>query len=378
MGDPRKRARFAIATVLVSVMGLAAGGPVVAHRNDPPATERARQGVGYLVRHQKSDGSLPGFSPLGSTADAVQAMVAARRARGAIDRAMAYVEGPVIDTAALGQKAKALMAVVAAGRDPRNVGGHHDLIEEIESTQQPSGQYAVAEDDSAGAVISHALAMLALSAADQPPSLEAARWLIDAQCADGGWQYDEPADASDDDHCFDAAQVEPSADFSRSDTNTTSYAVQALALYRETAQPAVDPFTFFVSARDQIKGGYVYDPQVKCGSGTVTASCFLTDTNSTALVIEAHVAAGRRLPAGVLHALEHLQYRSCGKLAGAFAFTWTRRDGKLRREPSAEAAANGGASNIGATVEGILGLLRRNQPVPPAAVTRPAPSVRPC
>lgn len=375
---PNRRARATVAAGLATLLSLAAAGPVVAHKNDPTPTRKARLAVRYLVRHQKADGSVPGFSPLGSTADAVQAMVAARRAPGALEEAIAFVEGPVIDDAGLGQKAKVLMAVVAAGRDPRDVGGHHDLIQEIESTQQPDGRYALAEGDFSGAVISHALAMLALTAADQPPSPEAAQWLIEAQCEDGGWQYDEPSDATDDQHCFDATQTEPSADFSRSDTNTTSYAVQALAAYPVAQQLAADPFAFFETARDEIKGGYVYDPQSKCRGAVLPPACFLTDANSTSLVIQAHVAEQRPLPGRVLHALEHLQYRTCGQVAGASAFTWTSRDGQLRREPSAADARKGGASNVGATIEAIFGLLRRSQPVAAAEVTKPAPSARAC
>lgn len=374
--DPRKRLRACAALALS--MCVALSGPVVAHSNDPSPARRARLAVRYLVRHQQDDGTMRGFSPLGSTADAVQAMVAAGRAPKAIAEAISYIEGPVIDDAPLGQKAKVLMAVVAAGRDPRNVAGHHDLVAEIESTQQPSGRYAVAEGDPSGAVISHALAMLALTAAGEPPSPEAAQWLIDAQCGDGGWQYDEPAGSADDEHCFDAAQTEPGADFSRSDTNTTSYAVQALARYPLADRLVADPFAFFETARDQIKGGYVYDPQSRCREAALPPACFVTDANSTALVIEAHVAGERTLPGGVLHALEHLQYRTCGKVAGAFAFTWTIRDGKLRRDPSAAAARDGSASNVGATIEGIMGLLRRSQPVPALEVTLAPPSPRPC
>lgn len=375
---PTRRLRIFAAAGLALSMCLTVAAPVAAHRDDPSPAKRARLAVRYLVRHQQDDGTIRGFSPLGSTADAVQAMVAAGRAPKAIDKAIGYIEGPVIDDAHLGQKAKALMAVVAAGRDPRNVAGHHDLVAEIESTQQPSGQYAVAEDDFSGAVISHALAMLALQAAGEPPSPEAAQWLIDAQCGDGGWQYDEPADSADDEHCFDAAQAEPSADFSRSDTNTTSYAVQALARYPLADQLVADPFAFFETARDEIKGGYVYDPQSRCREAAVTPACFVTDANSTALVIQAYVAEERTLPGGVVHALEHLQYRTCGQLAGALAFTWTLRDGKLRRDPSPSAARDGGASNIGATIEGVLGLLRRSQPVPAVEVTTAAPSPRRC
>src|SRR5687768_1730183 len=83
---------------------------------------RARHAVRYLVTQQQPDGSIPAFSPEGSTADAVVAMVAARRAPAAIEEAVAYLKtiGPDVP---LGQKAKIVLALVAAGDDPRDVNG---------------------------------------------------------------------------------------------------------------------------------------------------------------------------------------------------------------------------------------------------------------
>ena len=60
------------ARVIVGSIGVArrAAG---AHRRRP----RAERGVAYLASQQQPDGSIPAFSPVGSTADAVLAFVAA-------------------------------------------------------------------------------------------------------------------------------------------------------------------------------------------------------------------------------------------------------------------------------------------------------------
>ncbi|MDQ3941155.1 MAG: terpene cyclase/mutase family protein [Actinomycetota bacterium] len=332
----------------------------------PDDRRRARLGVRYLVTQQAEDGSITAFSTVGSTADAVMGFVAARRAPRAIDEAVEFLRarGPEVP---LGQKAKIVMALVAAGEDPRDVEGR-DLIAEIEATQTAEGQYATTPGDFAGEVTSHILAMLALEAAGAVPDPQADRWLIAAQCADGGWQFDEPATDADDEHCFTGS----AEDFARSDSNTTSYAVQALIATEPAIDPAVDPFTFFPRARDPIKRGWIYDPASRCNAETRPPDCFLTDANSTALVIQAYVAADKPIPRGGGRALAALKYAApCGRLAGAFAFTWEERGGELRRSPARDEAR--GPSVVGATIAAIPGLLRKPFPIAHAPVTKPPP-----
>ncbi|HWC14735.1 MAG TPA: hypothetical protein VG929_09075 [Actinomycetota bacterium] len=363
----KQRSVRACALSLVVVLGGAAVAPAA-----PGPTRRARLGTRYIVERQTSDGSVPGFSPAGSTADAVIAMVAARRAPRAIRRALLFLEKAASE-ASLGQKAKIVLAVVAAGGDPRSFGGR-DLVADIKASQQPDGQYAEAGDFTA--VTTHALAMLALEAAGEPHPASADRWLVDAQCPDGGWQYDRPHDDAEDAHC----QLSPGAPGSEfdaaSDTNVTAYAVQALAATAVAIDPAVDPFDYFASARDKRKGGYRYSHQ-EILFGTQQ----YTDANSTALVLQAFVATGRDVPGAARKALGALQYpRRCGRTRGAFAYTWVADDnGKLRRSPSRrEAALKTDVSSIGATIAAIPGLVLKALPLPPAEVTRAAPARKRC
>ena len=112
-----------------------------------------------------------------------------------------------------------------------------------------------------------------------------------------------------------------------------------------SARSPHDPFAFFDTVRDPLHRGWAYS------TGFIT-----TDTNSTALVLQAYAAAGIEAPTGGPKALRQLQDLSCG----AWAFTW---DGDEPGEPDV------GAS-IGA-VPGILGIPfplggRVSASVPPA------------
>ena len=310
--------------------------------------QRARDGAGYVASHQKANGSIPAFSPIGSTADAIVSFVAAGRGAGNVTDALRYLSQQVGagNVTGVGLRAKVVMAAVAAGKDPRTFGGSN-LVSQILQTQRPNGRYGAST-----AVYDQALAMLALAASGAGPSKRATSWLASAQCDDGGWQYDAPAVRTDDRHCLDG--VDPSTDFFESDTNTTSLAVQALAVGRGNAAPANDPFAFFSSLRDPQFGGWGY-----------TWGLETTDANSTALVIQAYAASGTPLPSGALGALNALQYRSCG----AWAYSWTDdgHGGFARTSP-----------DVGATIGAILGALQRPLPVDSRPVTKPAPSEPSC
>ena len=296
----------------------------------PTRTRRARVAVKYLVSQQKRNGSLPAFSPVGSTADAVVSMVAARRGARSIDKAIGWLRKKVrndkVDT--MGLKAKVALAVATAGRNPRSFAGA-DLIGEIQDSELPNGRFG-----ETASVFDQALALLALQGAGESFTTKSVEWLVDAQCADGGWQFDEPATEADDEHCDDGS----GEDFFLSDTNTTSLVVQVLGYIEESPPaPAADPFGFFDSIRDDLKKGWGYS----WGFET-------TDANSTALVLQAYAAQGAAPPAGARKALAELQYGFCSKNKGAFAFTWTDEDGDGKYKRS--------GPDVGATVGAIMGL----------------------
>ncbi|HXF71923.1 MAG TPA: hypothetical protein VNO79_04840, partial [Actinomycetota bacterium] len=339
MGNRLRRALVAAVAGAVVVSGLPSG--AVTRR------ERIALAARYIASRQQADGSIPGFSPVGGTADAVLALAAARRGAQAVADALAFLEGQAPGISSVGQLGKVAMAAVAAGRDPRAFGGV-DLVERIQAAYDPeTGRYGT---DQGVGVVDQALAMLGLAAAGVPVPRRAARWLAEAQCPDGGWQFDAPYDpATDDRHCSSGEE-----DLSVTDTNSTAYAVMAL----EVAPPVRlrrDPFRYFDLARDGVKGGWRFDHRRR-PFGTLA----VTDANSTALVLQAYAAAGAEPPPRARRALAALQYRPCGRLAGAFAFTWVQRDGRWVRSPSrAEAraeAASGGVTVIGATVGAVPGL----------------------
>ncbi|MFN2594252.1 MAG: hypothetical protein ABR579_05120 [Actinomycetota bacterium] len=331
--------------------------------------KRASLATRYVVTRQHKDGSFPGFSSIGATADGVLSLESAARGQKAIDKGISYLKAN-IDSASLGQKAKAAIAAVAAGQDPRSFGGHN-LVKEMKSSQKSSGRYAEKGDFTA--VITHSLVMIALDAAGTQPSAKAQSWLHDAQCPDGGWQYDGPREKGENKHCYDSTKS--AKDFTTTDTNTTSYAVQALVATHAKVLFKTNPFRYFASSRDDI-GGWRYSYKSRSGGTHV-----YMDSNSTALVLQAYAAEGKKIPAHGIRAIERLQYRKCGSLEGAFARTWEKSGGKLHRSPSiTDAKAEKGSDGptvIGATVGAIPGLL--GDPLPISHTTTTAPPARhPC
>ena len=306
---------------------------------------RARMAVHWLSHQQNDDGSFGAFSLIGSTADAVVSFVAAKRSPEDITEALGYLEERAADIDEIGETAKVVMALEASGRDPRSFDGR-DLVQHILDSEQPDGRYGASTQ-----VFSHALAVLALKIADEDPSEAATDWLLDAQCDDGGWQFDEPSGPAEDEHCYD-----PSGQDVGSDTDTTAYAAIALAGDKTWRRGAArNPFRFFKTRRDPVKKGWGYDLNYP-----------ITSSNSTALVIEAYRSHDKPVPDGALRALMKLQYRLCGERAGAFAFSYENVDGKWERQ----------APDVGATIGSILGLVAR--PYDAVSVTKPPPEPESC
>ena len=263
-----------------------------------PIPKRVAKASAYIAKAQETNGSIPSYSTFGSTADAVVAMAAAGRGPVTVTKGMRFLErrisagdieaAPAYDQ--VGLLAKATLAAVAAPRNPLWLGGKN-LVKGILTTEQPDGRYGVETGS-----FNQALAIIALRATNRPVSRKAVRWLVNAQCDDGGWAYDGPPQPNDDEHCTD--KTDPGTDYFASDTNTTSLAVQALGLVKGPA-PDVNPFRFIRIARDGSSGwGYQIG--------------YTTDANSTGMVIQAYVAAGRRLPEGSMSALKSLQDTTCG------------------------------------------------------------------
>lgn len=332
--------RAGAVALALSMLG---AGPVGAATN----TQRARLAVHWLSHEQSPDGSFPGFSPIGSTADAIVAMAAAKRSPEDIAEAITYLKEHEVDINTIGEIAKVIMAVEAAGGNVHDFQGR-DLVQEIIGSEQPDGRY-----DPRTEVHNHALAMLALKVAGETPSPAARDWLLAAQCEDGGWEFQDPADPETDEHCFNGTEF----DF-QSDADTTAYAVMALSGLKQWSRSApMNPFRFFKTRRDPIKRGWGYDRQFP-----------LTNSNSTALVIEAYRSHDKDVPDGAVRALTKLEYRLCGDRAGAFAFTYEReRDSDPYKKTGPD---------VGATIGAILGLVDR--PYDPVPVSQPPPEPEAC
>ena len=322
----------------------------------PSPVFRARKAARYLVSQQLADGSIRAFSDVASTADAIVSLVAARRAPGAIDDAVRFLRENIDLADRIGEKAKVVMALVAAGRNPRSFAGQN-LVDDIKSSLEQDGSYGDLEQSE---VFDQTLSIVALAAAEARVRMIAIEWLVEAQCADGGWAFDQPASPSDDEHCLDTLST---GDFVFSDTNTTAYAVMALNARPSSVVLKADPFDFFSSARDPHFGGWAYDSTNICKQPDQAGFCYRTDTNSTALTLQAYAAEGLDPPPGTRRALRRLQLRLCGPNAGAFAFTYELSDGDVVR----------GDPSLGATIQAIPGLLERPFPIGFAEVTKPPP-----
>ncbi|MGH2755603.1 MAG: hypothetical protein ACRDLB_14395 [Actinomycetota bacterium] len=334
----------ALAVLMVGSVGAGARG--TAKRSN---VKRAKDATHYIAKVQRAkNGSFPGFSKIGSTADAVMALVAARRSPTSIDGGVRYLQDHVDDIDDLGEIAKTVLAHVAAGESTTI--GERDLVQEIEAAQLETGQYG--DGATNAGVYFHNLSVLALAAAGENPGPSAGAWLALAQCDDGGWQFNNPAGENDDEHCHDGSDT----DFTRSDTNTTSLAIQALDIIPGNENLEHDPFDMFRALKDEEKGGWGFD-------WTFT----LTDTVSTSLVLQAYATTDRPTPRGGIRALRALQYGRCKGSPFASTYVDENGDGSYTKRERTK-------PDPGSTYAGVLGLLTQPYPVPPQEVNKAAPA----
>ena len=315
--------RFMRAGIPIALSALILAGTVTSGAAGLTDTQRAVRGARYIASKQLRNGSVPAFSTVGSTADAVLALVASHQGSDNVFRAVRYLRRHVAKITSVGLQAKTVMAVVAGGRNPRDVNGVN-MVAALKALLGSDGHYG------SSAVLDDALTVLALEAAGVTPPARAYEWLISAQCPDGGWAYDAPYNSSTDDaNCFNG---DPVNDYFSSDSNTTAYIVMALEDAGH-ADWSVDPFAFFTTVRDPDHHGWAY-------SGTFVS----TDANSTALVIQAYVSASIAIPAGGMRALRDLQLR-----CGAWAYNWN--------------GNSPGPADIGATIGAVLGAEKAPLPI---------------
>jgi LPXTG-motif cell wall-anchored protein len=183
-----------------------------------PAAERA---AAYLAGQLKDGDHVVGaFGPdLGQTADVVLALSSTTSQRAARDAAAAYLAAHVDDYvhgAAFadgspgsekkganyaGPTGKAIVTALAAGQDPRALGGF-DLVSELQGLMVTSGTKAgrFADDSAFGDFsnpVGQAFDIIALKRATGAVPDAAVSYLLTAQCSDGGFPDAFPASAKD-------------------------------------------------------------------------------------------------------------------------------------------------------------------------------------
>lgn len=231
-----------------------------------------RRAAVWLVRtHQNDDGGYASFSPganqlpstVAGTVDAMLALAAAGYSvsqpfPGRSTTPLVYLEVHPSDVLAFAaadgaQAGKLVLAVTAAGANPRDIGGVN-AVQALAGHAQPDGTYGVSD------VFKQATAVLGLVAADETIPNKAWQWIADQQAANGSW-----------DDGFGTLD----------NPDATAMAVMALiAAGRPTTDPAV------LAARAFLADAQLSDATWEYGPGLGG------NANSTALVIQALAALG--------------------------------------------------------------------------------------
>ncbi len=271
------------ALALTLVIGVVGVGAVQAAppTNDP--TTAAAYGARWLAAEFDPAGFIPNASNdpnVGRTLQDTLALAAAGVEGPTFDQAMTWIEANAASIIVGGDPGRIgylLLLADAAQVDPTDFGGI-DLPAELLDTlgAREPGLFGDGDPTYDG-VFRQSLAITGLSAANVATPASAVAWLADQQCdaanpaADGGWQayrsdLAQPCDAPDADN------------YTGPDTNATALALQALESIAPFA--GTDAALDFLATNQGADGGF---PYVSGGS---------VDPNSTALVIQAIVAAG--------------------------------------------------------------------------------------
>lgn len=241
--------------LLVALVLSAFAAPVSAQEHQEPIDAA----VQWLLSQQNEDGGFTGFSgesDAGATVDAVLAIASARHAGIEVDleSAMKFLEGQALVYAQFspGAAAKFSMALVAAGMDPHDI----DNVDPMSIVVVASGLGMIGLGP-----YDHALGLQALVATGEPVpdlAIQAAR---DSQIEDGSWAFD--------------GSSTPGA----GDTNTTAQMLMGL-MAAGVHDEMVDRGIAYLAGATNDDGGYPYQPGAE------------SDANSTALVLQAFIAAG--------------------------------------------------------------------------------------
>jgi Prenyltransferase and squalene oxidase repeat len=246
--------------LIAALLALFAGRPPAYAADDPAAASQAA--VRWLTARQQNDGSFPGFG-VGSSADAILALAAAGidpnsvQKQGASGVTALASGADAFARSSTAAASKTLLAALAAGKSPRSFGGI-DLVALItQSYSATTGVYGQNPTD-------HAFALIALAGAGEAIPAEALTAAATLQRADGGWSFD-------------------GASGNTSDSNTAALMVQGLVASGASGS-TLSRAVAYLKLQQNKDGGFTYSMESTFGTDS--------DANSTALVIQALVAAG--------------------------------------------------------------------------------------
>ena len=256
-----------------------------------PALADVPEALDWLRSKQAADGGFAGdfdqASSVGATVEAILAIVAAGEDPNAWlqegNTPLTFLQTHVAEVALPGDIAKLILAVAAAGANPRDF-GEVDLIAALAGQYDPaSGLYGGLD---LGNVFAQSLAILALRATGQSIPQAAIDWLASAQLEDGSWSWN--------------GETTPGS----GDSNSTAIALQALLAAGVSDTSLSNALAYFADQQND-DSGFTYQKPSSFGTET--------DANSTAYVIQALLAAdadlsawtkGSRTPLDALAALQ--------------------------------------------------------------------------
>ncbi len=255
------RYRVALTIFLALAFALASSGAALAISPG----EAAARALAWLRTQQNADGGFgSGFGPgssIGPTADAVLAITSGGQDASAWAKdgvsPIDYLRAQTGQIAKPGEIAKTILALLAAGQDPRAFGGRN-LISSLK------GHFDVTTGTYSTSMYDQALAILALSNTGEAVPDAAVAALLAAQTVEGGWAFTGETIAG------------------AADSNTTSLAAQALvaAGRKDDTGRALDYFRRVQNT----DAGWTYQAPSAFGAET--------DANSTALSLQAIFAVG--------------------------------------------------------------------------------------
>jgi len=263
--------RLSVAAVSRLIVAMVAmmffANPAAAQNATPVAPDQVTSAANWLLTQQGADGGFVGFSgatEAGITVDAVLALAAANEAgadvnlQPALDYLYSGDVALVYAQTGAGQAAKLVLAVVAAGGDPRDVNGVDPLSLATADIDGATGHYGTG-------VFDHALVMLAIAAAGDEVPDEAISRLVNSQLKDGSWSFD--------------GEESPGS----GDTNSTAISIMALAAAGKGDGRDVQQGIDYLKTTLLPDGSFPYQP----------ADGAAGDANSTGIVVQALVAAGQ-------------------------------------------------------------------------------------